>query len=91
MQTERMDTAQWIGHVDDLRNRGGLLAFGEWHGYTTDPMHDGPPMRGYYYLVRWAKPTIAVSHDDPAEVVELAKSIERGLEVHRQFAGGDRP
>lgn len=88
MSETRMSVAQWVRHVDALRQRGGLLATGEWHGYTASVGE--APMRGYYYLVRWVKPTIAVSHDDPVEVVELAKSIERGLEVHRQFAKGER-
>lgn len=73
------DLSAWIRHVDELRGRGGHLAFGEWHGYLND---GAAPMRGRYVMVRWREPTVAVSHNDPENVVSLARAIERGLEAH---------
>lgn len=70
------DLSAWISHVDGLRGHDARLASGEWHGYLNDGV---APMRGRYCMVRWCEPTVAVSHDDPARVVSLAKSIERSL------------
>lgn len=74
-----MNTNEWIAHVDALRREDDALAAGEWHGYTHAMSGEAPPMRGRYYLVRWVKPTVAVSHDDPDELLDLARIIERAL------------
>lgn len=73
-----MTTSEWIAHVDRLRESDDLLARGAWHGYTDAP-GGGAPMRGRYYLVRWASPTVAVSHDDRDVLVGLAHAIERAV------------
>jgi hypothetical protein len=68
----------WIRQVNDLREGDPLLARGHWHGYTEN-YAAFTPMRGHLYLVRWNQPTVAVSHDDPEEVVRLARAIEAAL------------
>lgn len=74
----RMDTSEWIAHVDRLRMEDDLLSRGGWRGYTT-AMGGEAPMRGHFYLVRWQQPTVAVSHDDPERVLELARLIESAM------------
>lgn len=76
-----MTIQDWIRHVDRLREKDDLLAQGYWHGYTAGRAIESgsAPMRGEYYLVRWARPTVAVSHDDRDEVVRLARLIEEAI------------
>lgn len=74
----RYGTSEWIDNVDMLRQSNRLLGKGHWHGYTA-ALGGEAPMRGAYYLVRWNAPTVAVSHDDPDEVVKLAEVIEVAL------------
>jgi hypothetical protein len=68
----------WIREVDALRANDELLARGYWHGYR-DLEGSGTPMRGKYYLVRWGRPTVAVSHDVREEIIRLAREIERAI------------
>lgn len=77
-QSIRMTTSEWIAHVDQLRESNDMLARGHWHGYTSSP-GGGAPMRGEYFLVRWAQPTVAVSHDDRSVLISLATDIERAV------------
>jgi hypothetical protein len=71
-------TEQWITRIDAARREDEWLRRGEWHGYTN-PGGSGAPMKGLYYLVRWASPTIAISHDEPANVLALARLVEQAL------------
>lgn len=73
-----MNTSKWIAYVDSLHREDEWLARGEWHGYT-DPAGVSTPMKGTYYLVRWASPTVAVSHDDRESALALARLVERAL------------
>jgi hypothetical protein len=68
---------EWIREVDDLRRTDELLAHGAWHGYLAPG--DGGPMRGGYLLVRWARPTVAVSHDLRDVAVSTARVIETAI------------
>lgn len=79
MTDSRLD--DWIARIDRERLTDVALSRGEWHGYTqgTAIEHGSAPMRGEFYLVRWRQPTIAVSHDDPDEVIRLAVVVERAL------------
>lgn len=76
-----MTIQDWIRHVDQLRIEDEFLERGYWHGYLASEERSPAPMRGYYYLVRWAQPTVAVSHDDPDEVIRLARAIEEAIDV----------
>ncbi len=73
-----MNTVEWIAEVDRLRESDELLQRGAWHGYT-DREGGAAPMRGTYYLVRWARPTVAVSSDSTNEVLAAARAIESAL------------
>lgn len=70
--------ARFIGIVDDLRMTDPLIGRGGWRGYKSNSDAAGP-MRGAYTLVRWTRPTIAVSHDSSTEVIRLAQVIEEAI------------
>lgn len=85
--TERpMTTDEWITHIDAERERrsgstdNAPLAAGDWHAYGNSFSSGNSPMHGRYVLVRWADPTVAVSHDDPEEAKRLARLLEAALE-----------
>jgi hypothetical protein len=71
--------SEWIAQIDHLRTENERLARGHWHGYLAPPEQGVAPMRGAFYLVRWKEPTVAVSHNDRAEVIRLACAIEEAL------------
>lgn len=76
--TDRPTLNEWIARIDRERLTDTLLRRGAWHGYTAAARGEAP-MRGEYFIVRWARPTVAVSHDDPDECLRLAGIIERAL------------
>lgn len=71
------NVSDWISHVDAQRRCDDLLAAGAWHGYLN--AEGGGPMRGRYFMVRWATPTVCVSHDEPQVTLDLARRIEEAL------------
>jgi hypothetical protein len=76
-----MNVSEWIAEVDQARQGSALLARGAWHGYLRDSAvsYGANPMRGEFFLVRWALPTIGISSDSREELYELAYMVESAL------------
>lgn len=74
--TPVMTTPEWVRTVDARRRDDDLLARGEWHGYLND---GSMVVRGRFILLRWARPSIVVAHDNVEALFELARTIERAV------------
>lgn len=69
--------SEWRDRASDACGNDPLLARGDWHGYINGA--DDGPMVGAYMLVRWVTPSIALSDDDPDELIVLARAVEATL------------
>lgn len=67
----RLSTSDWIRELVAIRANDELRR-GYWHAYTMDEPSEWGIMRGYYCLVRWERPNVAV-------VIDLAKKLEEAV------------
>lgn len=75
----RLSASDWIRKLDAIRANDELLRRGYWHAYTMDEPSEWGIMRGYYCLVRWERPNVAVAHDDRDTVIDLARKLEEAV------------
>jgi hypothetical protein len=87
-----MNLQQWQERVGALRATDPLIKRGRWHGCLLAGVPDGAPIHGTYALVRWELPSVSIAHEDPDEVVWLARMVEdRFREEVEQIEHGRLP
>ena len=75
---QSMSLLEWQQKADRERLSDELLGRGGWRGYLNLENMAGP-VHGAFGLVRWSLPSVAVAHDDPDELFELARILEKAV------------
>jgi hypothetical protein len=76
---EVLNLQQWQQRVGVLRNTDPLIKRGRWQAFLNTTRADGTPIHGTYGVVRWELPSVSIAHEDPDEVIRLARDVEEAL------------